>query len=55
MTRILAAIGLGLLLAGCAASAGYGGNGYGDSRAGYGDNFGPYDGPQGGHGGVFGG
>jgi hypothetical protein len=49
MTRIIAMIGLGLLLAGCAASAGYGG--YGRASSGY--SFGPYDGPKGDHGGVF--
>jgi hypothetical protein len=43
-------IGLGMMLACCAAGGG-GGYSYGYGPAGA--NFGPYDGPQGGHGGVF--
>ena len=53
MTRILAVLGLGLLLAACAASTGFGGYGASYSPAGNGYSFGPYDGANGGHGGVF--
>jgi len=48
--RILAVIGLGMMLA-CCAAAGGGGYSYGYGPGG--SNFGSYDGPKGGHGGVF--